>query len=93
MAHPQRNPELDCVVLAAGQQVCFLPALPLQFLGDDPLRLGTGQRAGLKQARSFRSGPFTWAHYVTWWIHFRYTQRSARDFGLANLVARPKFLA
>jgi hypothetical protein len=42
MAHPQRNPELDCVVLAAGQQVCFLPALPLQFLGDDPLRLGTG---------------------------------------------------
>ena len=42
MAHPQRNPELDCVVLAAGQQVCFLPALPLEFLGDDPLRLGTG---------------------------------------------------
>jgi len=41
-AHPQRNPDLDCVVLAVGQQVCFLPALPLQFLGDDPLRVGTG---------------------------------------------------
>jgi hypothetical protein len=42
MAHPQRNPELDCVVLAADQQGCFLPALPLEFRSDDPLRLGTG---------------------------------------------------
>src|ERR1035437_494416 len=41
-AEPRRNLQLRCVILEPDEQVRFLPALPLQFLGNDPLRLGLG---------------------------------------------------
>ena len=39
---PRRNLQLEGVTLSPGQQICFLQTLPLQFLGNDPLRLGLG---------------------------------------------------
>ena len=39
---PRRNLQLDGVILGPDEQVRFLPTLPLQFLGNDPLRFGLG---------------------------------------------------
>ena len=41
---PSRNRQFDGVTLAPGEQVRLLPALPLRFLGNDPIRFGL--RAG-----------------------------------------------